>query len=202
MIAMIDYGLGNLFSLRSSFAAVGEEIVLTADAELISRADKLVLPGVGGFPDAICRLADLRLDEIIKKAAASGKPMLGVCLGMQLLFDKSLEHGENKGLGLIKGEVRAINEFIPKNYKKIHIGWNALSLTGSSPIFKYVDDGEYVYFVHSYAAVGCEAATTATAEYGAMLTAAVQQGNIFGCQFHPEKSGDTGLRILKAFCEL
>lgn len=203
MIAIVDYGVGNLFSLKSSLAAIGAEVEVTSDAEVIKSADKIILPGVGAFGDAAEKLRASGLGEIVKSAAGTGTAVLGICLGMQLLLEKSYEYGEHEGLGLIKGEIRPISDVIPKDYKIPHIGWNALRFTGeTSPIFRYVNDGDHVYFVHSFYGANCEENVIATAEYGASLTAAVAKGNVYGCQFHPEKSGDVGLRILKAFCEL
>lgn len=202
MVAIIDYGVGNLFSLKSSFAAIGEEAVITADEVVLKNADRLILPGVGAFADARARLCESGLDNVVKELAHEGKPLLGICLGMQMLFDKSLEYGEHEGLGLIPGIVEPIKPIIPTAYKVPHIGWNTLSFRNESPIFKYLNNGDFVYFVHSYAAAHCEESTTAVTEYGAMLTAAVQKRNVFGTQFHPEKSGKTGLTILKAYCEI
>ena len=202
MIAIIDYGVGNLFSLKSSFAAIGEEAVVTSDAAVISRADRLILPGVGAFEDAAKKLSDSGMAEVVKREAQSGKPIMGICLGMQLLFEKSYEYGEHEGLGLIGGSVRPIADVIDKELKIPHIGWNRLIVKKQSPLFKYLSDGDCVYFVHSYYATDCEDAVTATAEYSAELTAAVEKDNVYGCQFHPEKSGDVGLKILKAFCEI
>ena len=200
MIAIIDYGVGNLFSLKSSFRAIGYETVVTGDPEVIRSADKLVLPGVGAFGDASKKLLKSGLDVVIKEQVALGKPLLGVCLGMQMLFEKSHEYGVHEGLGLLKGEVVPFD--LPKEYKIPHIGWNALTFNKKSPLLKYVKEGDCVYFVHSYHAVGCEDSLIATAEYGIPVTGLVGRGNVYGCQFHPEKSGDVGLNILKAFCEL
>lgn len=202
MIAIIDYGVGNLFSLKSSFAAIGKDAVVTSDKEVISSADKIVLPGVGAFGDAAEKLFSSGLADVVIDEVKKGKPLLGICLGMQLLFDKSFEYGEHKGLGLIKGEIRPIKEVIPKDYKIPHIGWNALDFKGKSPIFKYLKEGDCVYFVHSYYGANCDESVIATAEYGVPLTAAVASNNVFGCQFHPEKSGNVGLNILRAFCEM
>ena len=202
MIAIVDYGVGNLFSLKSSFAAVGAEAVVTADPAVLRAADKLLLPGVGAFGDAAKKLEQSGLAEVLVQQVAEGKPLLGICLGMQLLFEKSYEYGEHKGLGLIKGNIRPIADVIPADYKIPHIGWNALQLQGNSPLFKYVKDGDFVYFVHSFYATDCADSVIATAEYGAPLTAAVARDNVYGCQFHPEKSGEVGLNILRAFCEL
>ncbi len=200
MIAIVDYGVGNLFSLKSSFAAIGAEAVVASDETTLRSADKIILPGVGAFGDAAEKLAPLA--PVLKELAAAGKPLLGICLGMQLLFEKSYEYGEHPGLGLLSGEVRPISEVIPKEYKIPHIGWNALKFVRKSPLMRYVKEGDFVYFVHSYYAANCDDSLIATAEYGADLTAAVGRGNVFGCQFHPEKSGEAGLSILRAFSEL
>ncbi len=202
MVAIINYGVGNLFSLKSSFAYIGEEAVVTADEKVLREADRLILPGVGAFADAAAKLRESGLDKIVKELANDGKPLLGICLGMQMLFDKSMEYGEHEGLGLVSGIVEPIKPIIPADYKVPHIGWNGLKFHNESPIFKYLKEGDHVYFVHSFAAAHCEENTTATTEYGAQLTAAVQNGNVFGTQFHPEKSGKTGLAILKAYCEI
>ena len=201
MVAIIDYGVGNLFSLRSSFAAIGAEAEVTSDPETIRRADRVILPGVGAFGDAADKLRETGLDKVVQEEAARGKPLMGICLGMQLLFERSVEYGEHKGLGLLKGEIRPIAERIPADLKIPQMGWNALKIVRESQLFKYTKDGEYVYFVHSYSAVDCEDSLLASTEYGTDLTACVGKGNVFGCQFHPEKSGETGLRMLKAFCE-
>ena len=201
MVAIIDYGVGNLFSLQSSFAAIGQEAVVTADPAIIRRADKVLLPGVGAFRDAAEKLKKSGMDAVVKDEAARGKPLLGVCLGMQMLFDKSYEYGEHEGLGLIHGSVRPIADVIPQDLKIPHIGWNALHFTRQTPLFGRIHDGDCVYFVHSYYAADCAESIVATTEYGGVLTAAVAQGNVYGCQFHPEKSGDVGLNILRAFCE-
>ena len=201
MIAIVDYGVGNLFSLKSSLAAIGADAVVTKDEEVIRGAEKIILPGVGAFEDAMNKLRDSGLAEVVKDEVKKGKPLMGICLGMQMLFEKSLEYGEHEGLGLIPGQVIPIGDVIPPELKIPHIGWNALSIKKDSPIFKHINDGDCVYFVHSYYAAGCEDYTIATAEYGVHLTAAVQNGNVFGCQFHPEKSGRVGLDILRAFCE-
>ena len=202
MIAIIDYGVGNLFSLRSSFAAIGQEAAVTNDIGEIRRADRLILPGVGAFRDAAEKLRASGMDRAVKEEAAKGKPLMGVCLGMQMLFERSYEYGEHEGLGLLKGEIRPIAERIPAGLKIPQMGWNALKIVQDSPLLKNTREGEYVYFVHSYSAVNCRESLLAVTEYGAELTACVGKGNVFGCQFHPEKSGEAGLRILKAFCEL
>ena len=201
MIAIIDYGVGNLFSLSSSFAAIGVEAVVTSDPAVIRAADRLILPGVGAFEDATYKLRESGMADLVKEEAAKGKPIMGICLGMQLLFEKSFEYGEHEGLGLIKGSVRPISDVIPTGLKIPHIGWNALHFTRPNPLFKYLKEGEFVYFVHSFYAADCDDAVIATAEYGAPLTAAVASRNVMGCQFHPEKSGGVGLSILRAFCE-
>ena len=202
MIAIIDYGVGNLFSLVSSFKAIGADTVITGDIETIKKADKLILPGVGAFGDAIKKLRETSLDKVLIEQAKNGKPVMGICLGMQMLFEKSYEYGEHEGLGLLKGEVVPMENRLPENLKIPHIGWNALIFKKENPLFKYINNGDCVYFVHSYYAEGCEDSLLATAEYGKELTAAVAKGNIYGCQFHPEKSGKVGLNILKAFCEM
>ena len=202
MIAIIDYGVGDLFSLESSFAAIGMDVTVTSDPAVLKAADKLLLPGVGAFGDAAAKLRSTGLDAVIKELASEGKPLLGICLGMQLLFDKSLEYGEHQGLGLIPGTVKPIADVIPQDLKIPHIGWNGLHFHRDCPLFQDLREGECVYFVHSFYASDCADAVTATAEYGTELTAAVAKGNVYGCQFHPEKSGSTGLKILKAFAEL
>ena len=202
MIAVVDYGVGNLFSLRSSLETIGADVTVTGDAEMLRRADKIILPGVGAFEDAAAQLRESGLDTVLREEAAAGKPIMGICLGMQMLFDKSLEYGEHEGLGLIHGTVSPIADVIPKDLKIPHIGWNALHFDQQKhPLFRYLNEGDCVYFVHSYYAADCEPSIIATAEYGAELTAAVASGNVCGCQFHPEKSGDVGLNILRAFCE-
>ena len=200
MLAIVDYGVGNLFSLKSSFASIGVEAVVTSDANVLRSAERIILPGVGAFGDAARKLRDSGLDQVVIEQANAGKPLMGICLGMQLLLEKSYEYGEHDGLGLIEGAVRPIADVIPKDYKIPHIGWNALKFRGENPLFKYIKEGDFVYFVHSYYGADCPS-VIATAEYGAELTAAVAKGNVMGCQFHPEKSGSVGLNILKAFCE-
>ena len=209
MIAIIDYGVGNLFSLQSSFKYIGQEAVVTADPAVIEAADRLILPGVGAYRDAAAKLRDSGMAGIVMQQAAKGKPLMGICLGMQLLLEKSYEYGEHKGLGLIKGSVVPIAGAAPAEFKIPHIGWNTLKFTGGpnaaegvDPLFKYIEEGDYVYFVHSFYASDCEEATIAVTDYGVPITAAVAKGNVYGCQFHPEKSGDVGMRILKAFCEI
>ena len=202
MIAIVDYGVGNLFSLNRSLQMIGAESIVTADEAVLRSADKILLPGVGAFEDAARKLRDSGLADLLKELAFSGKPLLGICLGMQMLFEKSYEYGEHEGLGLIPGNVRPIRDVIPADYKIPHIGWNGLHFRQENPLFKYVTEGDCVYFVHSFYAADCDDYVLATAEYGAELTAAVAKGNVYGCQFHPEKSGNVGLSILKAFAEL
>ena len=201
MIAVIDYGVGNLFSLCSSLERIGAQAVITSDPEVIRKARKLILPGVGAFADAAQKLRDSGLDKLIKEEVSRGKEIMGICLGMQLLFEKSYEFGEHQGLGLLKGSVIPMEGTIPAQLKIPHIGWNALHFCKDSKLLRYIKDGDFVYFVHSYYASDCDESVIATAEYGKELTAAVQQGNVMGCQFHPEKSGEVGLKILRAFCE-
>ena len=203
MIAITDYGVGNLFSLQSSFHAIGEEAVVTNDINEIKAADKIILPGVGAFGDAAKKLKDSGLDEILKEEVKTGKPLLGICLGMQMLLEKSFEYGEHEGLGLLHGSVVPMKGVIPENLKIPHIGWNALDFTSKdSKLFRFIKNGDFVYFVHSYFATDCDEDVIAYTEYGANLCAAVERDNVFGCQFHPEKSGDVGLAILRGFCEL
>ena len=202
MTAIIDYGVGNLFSLQSSFAAIGEQASVARDPDVLKKADRLVLPGVGAFKDARQALKESGLEETVLQLVRSGKPLLGICLGMQMLFDRDYEDGIHEGLGLIPGEVRPIAETIEKGLKIPQIGWNALIFRNRSRLFRYIKEGDYVYFVHSYHATGCESSTTAVTEYGGLLTASVEKDNVFGCQFHPEKSGDVGLNILRAFVEV
>ncbi len=201
MIAIIGYGVGNLFSLQSSFAAIGADAVVTDDPYVIRKADRLILPGVGAFGDAARKLRDSGMGKLVIELAQKGKPIMGICLGMQLLFEKSYEYGFHEGLGLIEGAIRPIADVVPVGYKIPHIGWNALHFgENKHPLFEKIEEGDAVYFVHSYYA-DCKDAVIATAEYGAPVTAAVAKGNVLGCQFHPEKSGDVGLDILRAFCE-
>ncbi len=201
MIAVIDYGVGNLFSLVSSLKAVGADAVVTGEEKEIRRSEKIILPGVGAFEDAKRKLSESGLDKVIKEEVKNGKPILGICLGMQMLFEKSYEYGEHEGLGLLAGSVVPMEGRIPSGLKIPHIGWNALSVKKEHPIFKYTGNGNFVYFVHSYYAEGCGDSLLATAEYGIELTAAVAKDNITGTQFHPEKSGEAGLNILRAFAE-
>ena len=202
MIVMIDYGVGNLFSLQSSFASIGHEVVVSGDPKVIEKATKIILPGVGAFADASQKLRESGLADLLCQMAKNGTPIMGICLGMQMLLEKSYEYGEYEGLGLIPGSVRPIADKIDKDLKIPHIGWNALSFQGEKhPIFRYINDGDYVYFVHSYYGVDCDESVIANTDYGGILTAAIAKGNVCGCQFHPEKSGTVGLNILRGFCD-
>ena len=200
MIAIIDYGVGNLFSLQQSLKKIGVESIITSQKSEIERADRLILPGVGAFGDASDKLRRSGLDLIIKEQCNQGKPLLGICLGMQLLFDKSFEYGEHEGLGIIKGEILPLKDYV-SNMKGPHMGWNRLKFSDDNPLFKKLSQGDYVYFVHSYFAK-CEEGLAATTDYGFEVTAAVRKNNVYGVQFHPEKSGETGLEILRAFNEV
>ena len=201
MVGIIDYGVGNLFSLRSSFDAIGTQVVVSSDPEVLRKADHILLPGVGAFEDAVKKLRQSHLDKMVYEAVREGKPLMGICLGMQMLFEKSFEYGEHQGLGLLKGEVIPMAGLLPKELKIPHMGWNALHITQpDGKLFRSTKEGDYVYFVHSYFAAGCEDSLAAQTEYGKWLTAAVEKDNVFGCQFHPEKSGEVGLKILRAFC--
>ena len=202
MIAIVDYGVGNLFSLISSFNKIGADIVVTADPQVISDADGIILPGVGAFEDAARKLRDSGLNKVIVEQAQKGKKLMGICLGMQMLFQQSYEYGCHEGLGLLKGNIVPMKDSIPADLKIPHIGWNALHFTKESNLFKYISNNDCVYFVHSFYATDCDDSVIATAEYGKELTAAVQKDNVMGCQFHPEKSGEVGLNILRAFCEM
>ena len=199
MVGIIDYGVGNLFSVRSSFAAIGVEAFVSGDAGELAKADRLILPGVGAFGDAAEKLRASGLDAFVREQAAAGKPLMGICLGMQLLFEKSYEYGDHEGLGLLKGQVVGMSGRLPEGLKIPHMGWNALKLEKDA---KLLEEGSYVYFVHSFYAENCEDSIAAVTDYGIPITAAVEKGNIFGCQFHPEKSGNVGLAILKRFCEV
>lgn len=201
MIVIVDYGVGNLFSLRSSFAAIGADVTVSSDAAVIASAEKIVLPGVGAFGDAVKKLRDSGLDKVVVEQARAGKKLLGICLGMQLLFEKSYEYGEWDGLGLLRGSVVPMEGKIPAELMIPHIGWNALIKKREHPLLSGLSDGDCVYFVHSYYAEGCEDSLIATAEYGPELTAMVAKDNVAGAQFHPEKSADAGLSILKAFID-
>lgn len=202
MIRIIDYGVGNLFSLKSSLRAIGIDADYTGNPAEIRKADKLILPGVGAFRDAREALRSTGLDRVVQEEAGKGKPLMGICLGMQMLFNRSYEYGEYEGLGLIPGEIVPMEGRIPKDLPIPHIGWNELMLKQPSPLMKNTANGDYVYFVHSYYAETPAEYVIATTDYGVEMTAAVQNDNVYGCQFHPEKSSEVGLSILKAFCEL
>ena len=202
MIAIIDYGIGNLFSVVSSFKYIGAEAVVTSDPEAIKKADRILLPGVGAFEDAAKKLRETGLDKVILDEAKAGKPILGICLGMQMLFEKSYEYGEHKGLSLLNGSVVPMQGAIDEKLQIPHIGYNALIFKKSHPLLKYIKEGDFVYFVHSYYAVDCEDSLVAYAEYDKDITAIVAKDNVMGCQFHPEKSGEVGLNILRAFAEM
>ena len=203
MIAIVDYGVGNLFSLQSSLRALGESPVVTRDPDALLKADQILLPGVGAFGDAARKLKDSGVQQVVLEKAKKGTPLLGICLGMQLLFEKSQEYGTHEGLGLVPGVVTAMEGRIPESLKIPHMGWNQLAFPAErSPIFRDLQEGDSVYFVHSFSAVDCDPYVSAWTEYGAPITAAVQRDNVFGCQFHPEKSGPVGLKILNAFCKL
>ena len=202
MIAIIDYGCGNLFSLSSSLKSLGIECKITSDKDEIRAAERIILPGVGAFGDAAKKLRNCGMDKLICVLAAEGKPILGICLGMQLLFEKSFEYGAHVGLGLIKGYVGPLEGQIPADLKIPHMGWNKLNFAKADPIFKYVEPGDYMYFVHSFYAKGCVENTLAFAEYSVAVPAIVKSGSVYGMQFHPEKSGAKGLALLKAFSEI
>ena len=203
MISIVDYGVGNLFSLSSSLKSIGADTVVTSDKQKILDSSAIILPGVGAFSDAQKKLKDSGLFELIIDEAKKGKNLLGICLGMQMLFEKSFEYGEYDGLGLLKGNIVPLEGKISPELKIPHIGWNSLEFkNGKSDLFKYINNGDFVYFVHSYYATDCEESIIATSDYGIDVTASVGKDNIYGCQFHPEKSGDVGLNILKAFCEM
>ena len=201
MTGIVDYGVGNLFSLRSSFYKIGEEVIVTADKKVLESTDRILLPGVGAFEDAIKKLRETGLDVFLKETVKKGKVLMGICLGMQLLFEESFEYGKHKGLALLKGSVAPMEGYIPKDLKIPHIGWNALHIEKPNRLLKYCKEGDYVYYVHSYYASKCADSVIATSEYSKPITAAGAKDNVFGCQFHPEKSGEVGLNILRAFCE-
>ena len=201
MVAIVDYGVGNLFSLSSSFAAIGVDVTVTSDPAVLRAAERIILPGVGAFGDAAAKLRESGLGEVVIEQAKAGKPLLGICLGMQLLFERSHEYGIHEGLGLIPGDIVPFSSHLSEEYKIPHIGWNAIYPKKDVPLFKHVKAGDHVYFVHSFFAPADTAETAAEAEYGIRFTAAVAKGNVFGCQFHPEKSGNVGLSILRGFCE-
>ena len=200
MIGIIDYGVGNLFSLCSSCKAIGQEAFVSGDASELAKADRLILPGVGAFEDAAKKLRETGMADFVRQQAAEGKPLLGICLGMQLLFERSYEYGCHEGLGLLKGQVVPMEGKLPPELKIPHMGWNALKVKGGKLLAGM--NGQYVYFVHSFFAENCHDSLSAVTEYGIPVTAAVEQGNVYGCQFHPEKSGNVGLNILRKFAEV
>lgn len=200
MIGIIDYGVGNLFSLQASCKAVGQDVFVSGDGVELQKADRLILPGVGAFPDAVKKLNDTGMADFVREQAAKGTPLLGICLGMQLLFEESLEYGRHPGLGLLKGQVVPMEGRLPEGLKIPHMGWNALNVTGGRLLEGL--GGQYVYFVHSFFGENCADSLSAWTDYGIPITAAVEQGNLFGCQFHPEKSGSVGLSILRRFAEI
>lgn len=200
MIGIIDYGVGNLFSLQASCKAIGQDVFVSGDGAELQKADRLILPGVGAFPDAVKKLNDTGMADFVREEAAKGTPLLGICLGMQLLFEESLEYGRHPGLGLLKGQVVPMEGRLPEGLKIPHMGWNALNVTGGRLLEGL--GGQYVYFVHSFFGENCADSLSAWTDYGIPVTAAVEQGNLFGCQFHPEKSGSVGLSILRRFAEI
>ncbi len=202
MTVIIDYGVGNLFSLTCSFRRIGADVTVTSDESLIRAADRIVLPGVGAFEDASSKLRASGLDKVLCERAAAGVPVLGICLGMQLLFERSFEYGEHEGLGLIKGDIVPFEGKLTDNLQIPHIGWNSLEIKDENPLYKYIKSGDYVYFVHSYFAPAETSAAATFTDYGLRFASSVASGNVYGCQFHPEKSGDVGLNILRAFCEM
>ena len=203
MTVIIDYGVGNLFSLTCSFEKIGADVVVTDDPEIIKKADRLILPGVGAFEDAAKKLTGSGLDKVLKERVEAGVPVLGICLGMQLLFERSFEYGEHKGLGLLEGDIKPFKGAIDSNLQIPHIGWNSLKVKQKDcPLYKYIKDGDFVYFVHSYFAPENTPSAAALTEYGVLFASSVAKGNVYGCQFHPEKSGDVGLNILRGFCEI
>lgn len=201
MIAIVDYGVGNLFSLQSSFEKIGAKVVVSSDEKQINNAEKIILPGVGAFEDAIKKLTQTGMAEVLKEQVKKGKFVMGICLGMQLLFEKSYEYGCHDGLGLLKGKVVPLKDDINPLLKVPHIGWNGLQFTRPHFLLEHIKEGDCTYFVHSYHAVDCLDSLVATTEYDKQITAMVAKENILGCQFHPEKSGDVGLNILRAFVE-
>ncbi len=205
-IAIVDYGVGNLFSLCSSLKALGIEATVSGKAEVLRQAGRIILPGVGAFADAMAKLRASGLVPVLEEETQKGKPLLGICLGMQLLFEKSYEFGEHAGLGFVPGQVCSLEEDLRAAgfaYKVPHIGWNPLRLERpNSPLFRYTKQGDAAYFVHSYYAKNCADSLIASCEYGLPVAAAVQSGNVYGTQFHPEKSADVGLAMLRAFAEV
>lgn len=202
MIAVIDYGVGNLFSLTASLKYLGADVKVTGNPADLEDAGQIILPGVGAFSDARQKLEESGLVDVIYRQVEKGKPMLGICLGMQLLFETSYEYGNHKGLGLVAGDIVSIEKDLTTPLKVPHIGWNQLKILVDDPLFKYIKNGEYVYYVHSYYGKNCEKDTIAVSEYDVSITGAVRHGNVYGTQFHPEKSGAAGMNILRAFKEM
>jgi imidazole glycerol-phosphate synthase subunit HisH len=201
MIAIIDYGMGNLRSVQKGFEKVGHQAVVTSDPAQVAAAEKVVLPGVGAFEDAIGELRRLGLVRPVLEAVDSGKPFLGICLGLQLLFDVSYENGRHEGLGVLPGEVLRFD--LPKGYSVPHMGWNQLAVRRPAPLLNGLTDGTYVYFVHSYYVAPKNAQVVATeTDYGGRFCSMIWRDNVFATQFHPEKSQSDGLRMLKNFAEL
>ncbi len=199
MIAIVDYGMGNLRSVENALDFLGIESIITSDKETIFNSDGIILPGVGAFPDAIDNIKEAGLDKVLKEAVNKGKPLLGICLGMQLLFEESDEVKLSKGLGFLKGRIEKLNI----DLKVPHMGWNSLNMEKESTILNGIEKGSHVYFVHSYYAVtGEEGILNAYADYGVKVPGVVSKGNVYGIQFHPEKSGEVGLRMLKNFGEM
>ena len=200
MIAVIDYGVGNLFSVEKALMQFATDVVITGDKELIAKADKLVLPGVGDFGECMSNLEATGLIPTIRECIAKGTPLLGICIGEQILFEGSEESPEAKGLGIFKGMVRRIQA---PGLKVPHMGWNSLKYPHEGRLFRGIPEDSYVYFVHSYyLKAEDESIVTATTEYSTLIHASVESGNVFACQFHPEKSSDVGIQILKNFVEL
>ena len=202
MVGIIDYGVGNLLSLNSSFEAIGEKTVVSDNPAVLQSASHIILPGVGAFADAAKKLKDSGLSEFVKEQVKAGKPVMGICLGMQLLFERSFEYGEHPGLGILSGSVVPMEGKIDLSLKIPHMGWNQLQFVKPSKLFTHINNNDFVYFVHSYFAAQCEDSVSAVTDYGIEMTASVEKDNVFGCQFHPEKSGNVGLNILRAFCEV
>ena len=202
MIAIVDYGVGNLHSMLGAVKTLTDASAVTSEKSCIENAAKIILPGVGAFGDAAERLLETGLWDTVVKRAKAGVPVLGVCLGMQLLFEKSFEYGEHRGLALLKGDICPLENDLPKKVKVPHMGWNALSIEKECALTKYLKNGDYVYYVHSYYAKNIDSLNAASEYAGVWVPGLVSEGTVFGCQFHPEKSGETGLKILKAFTEV
>ena len=202
MLAIVDYGVGNLYSLASSLKCIGAEHMIASEPEQLRKTSHIILPGVGAFEDAAKKLRDSGMRDALLEEVRKGKPLLGICLGMQMLFEKSYEYGEHEGLGLISGQVCPLMGDIAPVLKVPHIGWNRLDIVREDPLFRYFENGQHVYYVHSFYAKNCEASTLATSDYSIPVTGVVRSGNVYGAQFHPEKSGEAGLKLLRAFAEM